>query len=89
METQRDRAVDAVRAVYCVTQPEHLGRPNTMYPFPQLTQALDEAQNRPPEGRADGSLSDAEWMALAQCRRHLDAFNAAYAAWFRQFGSKG
>lgn len=37
-----------------------------------LKRVVDEAQNRPPEGTADGSVSEEEWCALRDIVKSLE-----------------
>lgn len=58
MTTQKSRAIEAVKAL--VPDIEQIQT---------LADALDEAQNPPPEGAADGSLNLHQWNALRRVER--------------------
>lgn len=50
MTTQRERLIAVIKRIV----PDATA-------FPELSRVLEEAQNRPPEGEADGSLSEREY----------------------------
>jgi hypothetical protein len=46
----------------------------------RLSTVLDEAQNPPPEGAADGTIPAKEWQALADLRLAAEAYEKAIIA---------